>query len=260
MRRTFNYTGRRRIPLTNVSFRVYQAEDGIRQFDARLSLSELGFDGASRVFVEAYYERFLMRFNFGTVAAILPPHNRRLEDLAFGGRVLFRVKIVAPGEGLGRIVGSADRIAPEENDQDDVARQAILPVNPVRNMGQEVWRVTFEGTDGPTLEVNAEVDDIMQIVKLDRMFSALVFPQVLRTILFQVLIVDRTPPEEESGDSWQGKWLKFVETFYTTPAIAYDLEDNNSEEVARWIEGAVSRFATHLKARDRFVFAQNEEL
>jgi hypothetical protein len=88
VRRTFNYTGRHRITRDAVSIRVYQ-KDGIRYFDADLQLTPGRLPPSARVFVDAYYERASMRFDFGTLEAIKPAHNRSLEEIDFGKRILF---------------------------------------------------------------------------------------------------------------------------------------------------------------------------
>lgn len=257
MKRTFNYTGRKGIPLEAVSIRVYTHADGSRWFDAELRLLELGFAGSSRVFVEAFYERAYIRFDFGTVDALAPPADRSLSAIDFGRRVLFRIKVVDPEGNHGRIIGSADAIAPVDADDKNAGRESLLPVSPRRDMEQEVWRVAVDSA-GPFLEVNAEIEDVMGIFRQNQIVAALVFPQVLRTILTRILARDGYSGDDDM-ETWEKRWLKFASDLSSTPIPQGDSDEVREEEIQKWIDHAVAAFARHVRARDRLQAAIEEE-
>lgn len=130
MRRTFNYTGRRRIPLDFVTIRVYAIDSGARWFDADLSrLCELRLPENARVFVEAYFERAYRRFDFGTVCAIQHPEDRSLEEIDFGGRMRFRVKITDLPERTGNFLQAPKTSSPRSHERINGPGNPCCPSN-----------------------------------------------------------------------------------------------------------------------------------
>lgn len=256
MRRTFNYTGRRRIPLDMVGVRVYTIDSGVRWFDADLArLCEFKLPDNARVFVEAYFERAYRRFDFGTVCAIQAPDDRSLEEIDFGGRMRFRVKVTDLIGTHGKLIASAEDIIPSLPREDERARESLLPVEPRSDMGQEVWRVNFD-TGGPFLEVNALIDGVMDLFRNNRTFAALVYPHALRTILTQVLLINRTGLDDHG---WEGRWLRFGTLQTSAPPPDPSPGLGNEEDIGNWINSVTAAFATKLRGADFVREAQKEE-
>lgn len=252
MKRTFNYTGRHRIPLEHISIRVQRDESGERMFDADLRISSLPLPPDGKVYVDAYFERAFRRFEFGTVAAIRPPQDRILAEIDYGRRIQFRVKVV---DASGKLLAHADGIRPSDPDDADAGRDPLLPVDPREDMGQEVWRVRF-APEGPLLEVNAALNDVMGLFRNNRVIGALVYPQVLRAVLIRILLSD----EESDVDSgWEKRWLDFGAFVSGTPIPDLNQSTRNRDEVENWIGAAVSAFADRVSARDAVRDALREE-
>ena len=255
MRRTFNYTGRHRIHRDTVSIRVYR-KDGIRYFDADLQLSPGRLPADARVFVDAYYERASMRFDFGTIGALKPAGNRSLEEIDFGKRILFRIKVVDLAAGHGKLLGVADGIVPVDADDVEGQRDPLLPVDPKLDMGQEIWRVAFDST-GPVLQVNQSIDDVMGLFRNNRAIAGLVYPQVLRSVLNHI-VYREDEISEDAMESWQRRWLRFSTQLTGAPEPMLDSESRSDDEIEVWISAAVAAFATKLHAREALSDALSE--
>src|SRR5260370_36167397 len=92
MIRRINYTGRRRISRDHVKIVVCERSGSPASFEATLDLSSYDLPADATVFVEAYRQTFLMRFNFGISSEIEPPSERFLTEFESTERILFRVK------------------------------------------------------------------------------------------------------------------------------------------------------------------------
>lgn len=254
MRRTFNYTGRKRIPRTAVSIRVY-SDGGIRYFDADLNLADSKLPAEAQVFVDAYYERASMRFDFGTVGGLKPAVRRSLDEIDFGKRILFRVKVVDSTTGRGKLIAVADGIVPVDADDAPGAHDSLLPVDPRADMGQELWRVEFDSS-GPVLQVNQSVEDVMGLFRNNRVVSSLVYPEVLRVVLARIL--EDGEESEDVAEPWQQRWFRFGTLLTGAPQPVLDAESRTEDEAQRWIESVVAAFAVKLRARDAFAEAVAE--
>src|SRR4051812_9243484 len=108
MARRLNYTGRKKIARHDVSVRVHSNGQGL-SFDADLSrLGGYRLDPQARVYVEAYRSASTAweRWDFGQVGIITPPPEDRRSLDRFGGAdgLLFRVKVTAGGDALGKLL------------------------------------------------------------------------------------------------------------------------------------------------------------
>lgn len=258
MRRTFNYTGRRKIAHRRIEIRIHDDEKKQRYFRAELDFQGLPFPEDARVFIEAYYDVTFMRFDFGERGRLQTPASTYLTDLGFTDRLHFRVKVIDEQVGHGRILGIADQVRPHFPDTQPVHRESLLPVNAVSGMGQEIWRLSFDGLNGPVLEVNRDIPEITSLIAHDRRVNLLVYPAVLRQVLITALVIEGLDPED-SGGSWADRWLSFVRSFYPDPPPPYDRDSDNWDECEAWIESAVSLFATRINARAGFIEAMEED-
>jgi hypothetical protein len=202
----------------------------------------------ARVFVEAYYERAFARFDFGTVGALKPPANCSLQEIDFGRRVLFRVKVVDPAGGFGRVLAAADGLVPFDADDKNGSRQSLLEVDPRSDMGDEIWRIDFSSS-GPVLQVNARIENVMELFRDNPVIRALVYPEVLRSILGRILLQD-PGASADAEDEWQGKWLRFGSRILGTPPPDVENDQKSADELSVWIEQCIAEFATKLRARE----------
>src|SRR5438093_603771 len=149
MPRRLNYTGRKKINRNDASIRVKRNGDGL-VFDADLRLANYRLDEISpppRVYVEAYRGASTLwkRFEFGRVGTIQPPQDRSLDEFGVPEGILFRVKVSAEGESLGKLLAEADAIRPRLPDEQDEHGQPLIEHMPADDIGDELWRVDFSG-------------------------------------------------------------------------------------------------------------------
>jgi hypothetical protein len=234
MIRKFNYTGRLRIERAKITVRVARGQDGTpRSFDCSFDLGDTGLPEGVRIYVEAYYRSWYRRFPFGTVGK---PEKPMVTDLTDAGvqYMLFRVKAV---DKSGKILAEADNIWPEDLEPSDANRRCILPIN-YTNLGERLWNIYYECGQTPALEVNDHILriglQVKEIVTTPR-FAPLVFPAALSELLRRISDCGAS----DGDDSPESLWLQFVGKFYNAPMP----NNQNAEEIAAWIKGAVEAFS-----------------
>jgi hypothetical protein len=250
MIRRFNYTERQSIPADCVRIRLVQPGAQEMSFDAELKLADLELPSEAAVFVEAYYKSSYMRFAFGTVGTIAPPRSRRLSDIDRGTVVFFRVKVVDPGDVVGRILAEIDNIT-ASGDETPEGKYCLLPVD-YKDLGQQIWRLEL-GNNRPVLELNNTIPGIRDIVRRDGQFAGLVFPAVVRQILTHILLIEDHDDFDDVTD-WKSLWLRFMSRF------APDRPESSTDARGAWIEEAVAGYASHIRGRDRYVETLQEQV
>ena len=255
MLRTFNYTGRHRITRDRISIDLWEPDPGPYRCDVELNLSELPLDPNCRVYVEAYYRSSAyQRLDAGTVAELRPPSGVVLEAIPKIENVLFRIKVVDESDSAhGRIVAVADRVRPNSIGGDETtSRPSILWFEP-EDLGDEMWRVSFEdempvllvNNSGPVLEA-----EIKAIVQSDPGFRSLVMPAAARAVLQQLMLVERVA-FDTADEEWPGLWYRFArELLDEDPPDPTD--EDNVDERMKWIDAVVAEFARGSRARARY--------
>ena len=235
-----NRTGRRRILQRDINLRVREAaRREAPVFDLALRLADYDFPPKARVRVEAWRGNASQRWNFGTVDSLAPPPEpkRRLSEVPAGVR--FRVVIVA-ADGSGRLLGHAPAIRPE------LPFNSLLPLEEA-DLGAEIWRVQFDGEDGnPVLRVNERIPGISDVVRHNPTFRSLVMPEVFRTILTRMVLVDR--PDWTDPDSPWEAWMETACGYLPNdkPAqLSADgrLDATEVDSACRWIDAVVGALA-----------------
>ena len=124
MQRTFNYTGRSRITREEVTITLTDRQPLAPGFEAHFGFLER-FPDESRLYVEAYRAQTLQRFDYGTVGNPVPPVDRILDSVDLTGTILFRVRVVDEAGSIGQLLGAAEHIRPE-GDDDDENRDSLM--------------------------------------------------------------------------------------------------------------------------------------
>lgn len=244
MRRRFNYTGRQRISQDAVLIAV--DEDRPVTFDAAFDLGEYDFPPDAQVIVEAYRQRFYSRFEFGTVADIRPPMDRRIEGAEGHERIYFRLKIVDTDEAVGRILGLADELSPDT--EAETEKRGIFPVWWSTEAGDAVWRVNYEARNRPVLELNSLIEGIREAFQHEPAVRALILPAALKDVLNHIAFVEESltaAPDE----GWEGEWLKFISRFHPSDPPP---PDASKAERHRWVENALDAFCDRFNPRQLF--------
>jgi hypothetical protein len=238
-----NFTGRRKISRSHVTISV-TGIGGIETFTAELQLSKYGFPPTAAVIVEAYRQLELVRFDFGTVGNLVPPGSCRLSEFGTLNGLRFRVKVVSTEEPRGRLLAVADRINPKNEQQQSLPRVPLLAVR-AQDLGREVWRLDF--SDEPLLLVNPRVIPKKQLVESVE-FQTLALPEILRSILNRILLVERVRSADDSDD-WTSRWLRFAESM---PGVGRVPELDTPEANVDWIDAAISSFCRWRNVDQQF--------
>ena len=244
MQRRFNYTGRKRINRKDVRISLTSEESEI-SFDANLdSLRKYDLPKDASVFVEAYRQTNWMRFHFGNVGLISPPHDRTLGIFDSPEGIHFCVKVTASGTAH-NILAEADGIPLLAADAVDGERTPLLHVKPEKGM-KEIFRIDFSGKE-PILLVNSDIGSYTDIA-MSPLFAAVAYPAILREILTRIVIID-DHEESDDQDNWQSRWLKFCKLL---PSINSFVADGTPDDKADWIDSVVSAFAQKIDAAKKF--------
>lgn len=237
--RRLNFTKRRRIVRDDVEI-VLNDQTTPPTFDVHLKLERYGFPTDARVFVEAYRQTTVSRFDFGTVSVPARPSSTSLREFDSPAAILFRVRVAATSGRNGILLGVADRIRPQERNKTPDRRIPLLPPKP-DDLGQELWRVEFSSS-ATYLVINNQLPDWKETAR-DPNFRALAFPAAMRGILERILYIDDYTGIEDDQD-WHSLWLRFASTLPGSRPVP-----DNRDKYDDWIEDAVAAFARRMKLR-----------
>ena len=245
MIRKFNYTGRKKIKRSNVRIDLLRDEHGKRYFNVSLHLDDIELPTNAHVYLEAYHRSGYQRYDFGTVGNREIPANRKLSNFAESAMALFRVKVVDKTTSHGRILASVDKVRPENIDDLPADSQSLLFVE-YDDLGNKIWQLDLDG-DWPVLKLNQQVDEISLVARSDNRFLSLVYPEVFRQIMKQIIIIDEhTDPE--CDDDWPSLWLQLA---CTLPGMSMPPQISKPDQHL-WIEKAVESFCTNFNMLEKF--------
>lgn len=259
MIKRINYTGRRRINKDDVSINVHQNGNAAATVSAQVSLVRYRFPATARIFVEAFRQTSLMRFEWGTVSEPIAPPDCALTDFQQTEGVRFRVKVVEEetivGTNARRLLAVADRLSPHVLEETQSQAESLLPL--VSADIPEVWRVDFPADGGePVLEVNRELVPNPSALGRSEHFVSLVLPTVLRIVLTHVLLVEQYDGCDE-GEDWRALWLRMARSCIGAGRVPEMSRSNsgqmtNQADIEEWIETVVEMFARRFEVTTRF--------
>lgn len=246
MIRKFNYTGRQKIMRSNIEISLFD-QGGVRSFDAKLELDGMGLPSEATVYIEPYYRYSFMRFNCGTIGDISLPADTSITDIPSSDILYFRVKIVDESGTHGRLLAYAGQLKPKASDEGEKSHKSILPVEFSTDLGQQVWRVAFDGPV-PILHVNRRIENRRELVKTDE-FISLAYPAVLKEVVTK--IVHEFSEYEEDDDHWASSWLKFTKrTLHVHDKP--ESSDGNEDDMNEWVDNVVEAFCRKNIVRNRY--------
>lgn len=241
--RRINFTERQRIHRDDVDIILRRDDHGVVYFDMSLDLSSYRFAPDARLFVEAYRQTTLMRFDFGTASVQAPPVDRYLADFESEAEVMFRVRVTAVSARPGMLLGEADQLRPRNPDDEPDKRISLLPPVPA-DLGEEIWRVDFEAA--PILLVNRHLPDWKQTVRSET-FRAFVYPAAFKEIIRRILFLESHTSTEDMSN-WRSRWLLFATRVPGAGGVP-----KARDEYDDWIENAAAAFARQFTMRSRYV-------
>jgi len=246
MRRTFNYTGLKRILREHVGITLRRSADE-PEFDASLNLGEYGFPGNASVWVEAYRRSMWMQWRWGTVARQQPPADRRLTEFDVPDGVLFRVRVVGQDEAdRNKLLGEADRIHPVTEGEALQQRRSLLTCLP-GDLGDVVWQLSWDD-DEPKLLINRNAEPSWSKAARTPWFFTLVYPEVLRQILKRILIEDEWAPGNDQDPDWRSNWIRFASQVLKVGPCP----NGDKHDCLDWIDDAVKSFARRTGSLSRW--------
>lgn len=252
MKRTFNYTGRKKINRKDVGIRLSQV-NGSWVFDAEIHLSEYHFARTAEIWFEAYRQNLWMQWAWGTIATPIVPLDRKLSEFDDPTGVLFRVRVVhPPGPEHHKIIGEADGIPFVKAGEADDRRRHLL--NPIPdNLEHELWRLDFSD-DSPRFLVNKDAKPSWEAMARLPQFLALVYPEVTRRILMRILLDSDQWSEDDDEEGWKKDWIQFAKMISgqgPVPAGKQERED--------WIQDAVAALARKHQLRTAWDLSCEDE-
>ncbi len=239
---TFNYTGRTRIDRSRISVSVDKSRVPWRAH-VSVDLTGLNLPSNARVYFEPYYGPIRERHPLGRASDVAESQSVSLEDLTSRPGVLFRIKVVDPAPG-GKLLAHADRVpltAPVSSQREEIIKTDVDDLN------GSPWRIDFTN-ELPVLLIDTKIGhEIFDDVK----FRSLVFPAVLRQVLFHIEFIDPAAEDEtEDGLTWQGKWRLFVEQIGAPPRPRAGAEPISKHA---WIDDCVNVFSRHFNLVDAII-------
>jgi hypothetical protein len=240
MKRRFNYTGRKRVNRDQITIKLKHENGAKVSFDAEILLNGVNLPDDAVAYVEAYHKTDYRRYSFGTVNNLVPLEDTDLSHLGHIENLKFRVKVVDESDEHGRILAVADRIGPTGSLQ----RSPILPVE-FRDLGNQIWRLSFDDVDGPILEFNENIPDAHHKAKSDPELFLYVYPAVIREVLTHIIFIDGVSDINQPDPDWQKGWLNFARQFIDVEPpqlLDHEKDDFDGEEIRKWIDNAVEEF------------------
>ena len=242
MKRTFNFTGRKNINREDVAVTLVRTPTAL-SFNANPNLEGYSFPGDADIWIEIYRGNLIKQCYWGKVSQPEAPLDRDLSVFEVPDGIQFRLRVVSLADGnLLKMLGEADHVTSKDTeDNPDNRKPLITPVPDDR--GQQLWKIDFIA-DPPVLLINNQAKDGWKDIARSSVFIALVYPQVMRSMLSKILIEDEW---DEDGADWQDNWMHFAKRNYTAKVLPA-VSDHEGRE--RWIEDAVDAFASIKNLKD----------
>jgi hypothetical protein len=257
MIRRLNYTGRRSIARSRVTIRLVPAAEGPAAFSADYDLDGMKFPLDARVYIEVYNASSYMRFDFGTVGRSRVPNDTRLVDITPRPLPKFRLKVVDEAERHGLLLGVADKLIPLRPEEDLHNKQSLLPVDFV-DLGERIWRLDL--SDWPVLELNKRLESIAEAARASGAFLGLLYPEVLRRILYEAVVADAQTDPDADDDNWTTLWLRYA---CSLPGVEAPPDEASAEATGlreEWVDNAVQAFCRARDVRRKTEAAVAKEL
>ena len=258
MKRNINSTGRQKITHQMVSFDIARTPTGeSKSFTANLSgLRELKLPATAHISIEAYLGHSSMRFDFGTVGAIIPPTDTLLSEIDRGGEINFRIKITNNEDAghLGRLLASGDRLSAASP---GIVGDGQLPLLPVRHeaLGEIVWDVSTSNGERPYLLINSRIKGLSARLQDDALLRASILIEAFRKVLWAML--ENT---QEDEPTWFQDWKIYLATVLLVPLPDEFINSGDDDEGKEdFVRDAVTAFSNKFQFATRALPHNNTE-
>ncbi len=240
MKRTFNYTKRQRIDRRHVQIRLLESSPESASIDVGVDLTVYDFVSTARAYIEARGESAFERFELENPFDRLYHDRFELVDTSISSVTNFYLRVVEDGVG-GRLLGLATDVKLTNPADLITERDALLPVE-WADIGQEIWRMRYDESSGPTLLVSRVLQDNFTQISADPMFAGCIVPQAFRRVLEFAL---SDGDETDIDDSWFSEWHRWMLSLPGLSPLALRLEDElqRRDRIDEWIDESVDEFS-----------------
>ena len=128
-------------------------------------------------------------------------------------------------------------------------RQIVAKVLPpaAKQSGERVWRLDL--TDSPVLELNKRIESIGEAARSSGGFLGLLYPEVLRRILHEVVVNEAHTDPHADDDDWKTLWLRFACSVPGVEAPPNEAAPDARDRRADWVDRTVEAFCRARDAR-----------
>ena len=213
------------IPKNAVNIELSKSNGDHRKFDFSLDLNKIsGYEkipSEAKVYVEAYRKPFWQRFQYGTYRDIKKPKEGTELTKIYSENPSFRIKIVkSEKDGREKVCASATNIFASNN----INKNSFVSLAS-RDLKEQIWQL--ETGNANTVYLNNRIKNWKEFLNRTDRYS-LIFPQILRQILFKYIIIDghNLMEEEEEGSHHYTVLQKFIENIYKKNNHPFEVPDS----------------------------------
>ena len=251
MIRKYNYTGKVNFNRNVIEVKL---QDDNKNFEVKLNNDDLKknkFPSESSIILEVYNRYKNKRFSLGTIGK---PHiTTRFSLDEFSGydkkTLRLRLKIIA-ADNSGLLLGKIQNLKFVNHENCESGSISILPLKR-EDLDKMIWDLDTNEENDVYLVENINLTNSNFIQDFNR-FGSLVFPEIVRRILTDILIIDHAKWENASDTTyWQVKWLLFAKTLNEKEIPKEAGPDENKEQKKEWILECVNSFTNQLELVDK---------
>lgn len=220
-------------------------------FTAEFRLDKEKLPADAELFVEAYHRNTSQRFSFGTVAAPIAPTDTTLDQIDLSGPTLFRVKVVDNSQSVGRLIASAEQLAPKEDEKEE-QRSSLMIIKRMPEMGNLTWKISFNEARKPVLCINTRIPDAINQLMHNSFFQSLILPSAFREVLMYILWNQGL--EQDEG-SWHKQWIEFANVLGPEECPS----ENDPDILHGWIDDVIREFSEKHRFCDHLISRMEEQ-
>ena len=240
----FNYTGRQRIVERDIDVRLISTSSATSKLMLGVDLRKYGFPLESGVKLEA-----------NTRGAFWVAYDGRTSDFDSGmvdlgsfetwvsedewDSVRFRLKVYDRADK--KLLGRTTRTFPlrsVQHDDDSLLRSES------RDIGELIYLVDYDD-DGPIFVLSKRLWEFRIQLMADLGFRSVVLPDIVRQVLRRIIDYNLFDPDDGEAN-WSNDWIDWMQAVPDLMGAVDDLESldgDDPEQVSRWIEDILARFA-----------------
>ena len=244
-----NPTRLKTIPRKYIKFDLEETWDGskcfnMKDFDSlKKYLASLRLPREASAYIYVHAGNAEEKFSLGKLSDMRIPKYRLLDSLPAGETKHFRLLVV--DDETSKILASAEDVRPKSLHEEE--REPLLPVE-IKELGNIIWKVNLVEEQQPILHLNQEFPDIINKMKNDKIFQALILPNAVRSCLKHFVT-----STQDTSLTWIQNWGSFLKELGMHKSIP--LSDDEDPDIDRWLDKVIEKFC---KNKDVFARAVEE--